>query len=476
MISQQLFYGLALVIAISLVFFVFFIRSSSSRLKQQIAELEASPIPTVITDYDGKIEYVNAKYTQLTGYVLDDVKAKMAPFLESDLMQPEMRSKLWETIRSGQVWHGEFQNQAKSGESFFAAYSMTPILDDAGQVSHLVTMIKNITDRKRIEAEGLVLNRTREFATLYEMTHDLGNFVDRTTLFQKILERILIQLEVHSGAIYLFQADHHEFNVVAQIGPPFQIGPSVSGDEWLSETPSKTYLDSPSIVRVPIIHANECLGMLLLRMMQLGSLDKRPNLNLLALIATQIAAAIHNLDMFDQVRASHLRAQDLAKSILSTQEKERRSIARELHDEFGQELTSVQLGLQGIAHSLRHSQTHTKLNEIMGTIEHVMDQMRNLSRALRPAILDDFGLVPALEWFMEQQLKSAGLEFEIIADPVQERLPEDIETVCFRVAQEAITNILRHGHAKRVVVRMSLGPDQLNLATQSQYRHLESPN
>jgi signal transduction histidine kinase len=337
-------------------------------------------------------------------------------------------------------------------------------------------MVKNITDRKRIEAEHLVLNRTQEFAILYEMTHDLGNFGDRETLFQKILERILIQLDVHSGAIYLFDADHHKFSVVAQIGPPFQIGASVPRDEWLSEAPSKTYLDSPSIVRVPIIHANECLGMLILRMMQFGgSFDKRPNLNLLALIATQVAAAIHNLDMFDQVRASHLRAQDLAKSILSTQEKERRLIARELHDEFGQELTSVQLGLQSIARSLRHSSTHTRLNDIMGIIEHVMEQMRNLSRALRPAMLDDFGLVPALEWFAEQQVKRAGLESEIIADQIQERLPEEIETVCFRVAQEAITNVLRHAHAKRIVVRISLGYEQLELVIQDDGIGFELP-
>lgn len=475
MTSPVVLYVFGLAFACGLVVLVFFVWPYFSRQSHRIAELEASPIPTVITDNDGKIEYVNPKYTQLTGYDLDDVKAKLAPFFHADMMQPEMSSNLWETVRSGQVWHGEFLNQAKSGESFYAAYSITPILDDAGQVSNLVTIVKNISDRKRVEAERLVSNRTREFATLYEMTHDLGQFSDRTTLFGQVLERILVQLDVHSGAIYLYDAEHHTFNVAAEIGPPFQFGPSVSGGEWLSDTLSKTYLDSPSTVRVPIIHANECLGMLVLRLMQLGSLDKRPNLNLLALIASQVASAIHNLNMFDQVRASRLRAEDLAKSILSTQEKERRSIARELHDEFGQELTSVQLGLQGIEHSLRYSPTHPKLNDIMGTIEHLMEQMRDLSRTLRPAILDDFGLVPALEWLVEQQVKPAGIGSEIVADRTQARLPEEIETVCFRVAQEAITNILRHGHAKRVFIQVSLGIDQIQLTLEDNGVGFELP-
>jgi signal transduction histidine kinase len=148
---------------------------------------------------------------------------------------------------------------------------------------------------------------------------------------------------------------------------------------------------------------------------------------------------------------------------LSTQEKERRLIARELHDEFGQELSTVQLGLQGIARVVKESNTQAKLSDVMGTIEQVLEQMRNLSRGLRPSVLDDFGLVAALEWFVEQQIKFAGLETEIIADELEVRLPEEVETVCFRVAQEAITNVLRHGRATRVVIEIHLRDKKLEL-------------
>ena len=112
------------------------------------------------------------------------------------------------------------------------------------------------------------------------------------------------------------------------------------------------------------------------------------------------------------------------------------------------------------------AQTQVRLNEIMQTVEQVMEQMRNLSRALRPAVLDDFGLVPALEWIVEQQVKRAGLGGEIIATPLATRLPEEIETVCFRVAQEAITNVLRHGHASRIIIQVGLNNGKLEMIIQ----------
>jgi len=163
------------------------------------------------------------------------------------------------------------------------------------------------------------------------------------------------------------------------------------------------------------------------------------------------------------VRASRARAQVLAKQVLNAQESERRSISRELHDEFGQELTSVQLGLQRITTLVNQQPVQTKLHEIMGTVEHVLEKMRDLSRGLRPTALDDFGLVPALEWLVEQHVKRGGLHVQIIADEPEARLPEEVETVCFRVTQEALTNVVRHGQATRVTIELHLYAERLEL-------------
>ena len=435
-----------------------------ARVESQIVELEASPIPIVITDSDGKIEYVNSKYTQVMGYTLDEVKMTKLVFHQLERIQPESYSQLWSTLLASQVWHSEFQTQKKNGEYFLASYSITPITDSTGQITKFVTTIKDISEQKRIEAERLALNRTREFATLYEMTHDLGNFSNMVILFETILTRAASLFNVYASAIYLLDSERREFNLVSEKGIPLRLGAKVSYDQWLSSNPPTIHTDASAMVRVPIMYANECLGMLILAMSRPGGIvSEKPNLNLLALMATQVASAIHNLHMFDLVRASRARAQTLAKDILNAHEKERRLIARELHDEFGQELTSVQLGLQDIASLFDQSKTQTKLSDIMGTIEHVLEQMRTLSRGLRPSVLDDFGLVAALEWLAEQQNKMVGLEIEINADELAVRLPEEVETVCFRVVQEALTNVMRYGQATRVVIEIHRYDERLEL-------------
>lgn len=433
-------------------------------VQRQMAELEASPIPMIVTDAEGNIEYVNSKYTQVMGYTLGEVKMTKLLFRQLQRMQPDNYQQLWTTLLAGQVWQSELQTQTKNGEWFFALYSITPIIDATGEITQLVITIKDISERKRVEAERMALNRTREFATLYEITHDLGSFSNTASLFESILARVTRLLHVSASAIYLLDPERLEFDLVSEMGTPLQLGSPISYERWLLFNPPKIHTDDSPLVRIPIMYANECLGMLILDMSRpSGGMPEKTNMNLLALLATQIASAIHNIDMFERVRVSRTRTRTLAKEILSTQEKERRSIARELHDEFGQELTSVQLGLQDIARGVKKSNTQTKLGEIMGTIEHVLERMRNLSRGLRPSVLDDFGLVAALEWYIEQQTKFVNLDTEIVADEFEQRLPEEVETVCFRVAQEAITNVLRHGRATRVVIEIHLRHDRLEL-------------
>jgi PAS domain S-box-containing protein len=460
----SLYAALASVAGGILIWMFLSVRQVLERVEHQKAELEASPVSIIITDSEGRIEYVNPKYTQVMGYTLEEVRAKKTPLLQLEQMPPGTYSELRATLLAGRVWHGEFQNQTKSGESFFASYTITPVADAMGRVTHFVIAIKDISERKRIEAERRALNRALEFGTLYEITYDLGTFTDLPVLFNTILKRVESILDVYAGAIYLFDSTRREFDLVSEIGTPLELGSPVPAKEWLVDVPPQIHMNTASTVRVPILYADECLGMLIMGMMRPNhSITEKPNLNLLALLATQIASAIHNLTLFEQVRASRARAQVLAKEILSTQESERRLIARELHDQFGQELSSVQLGLQAIQRLMPNSNGQAKLNDVMGTIEHVLEQMRDLSRILRPSVLDDFGLVPALEWYIEQQILCDGLHAEIIADHFEERLREEVETVCFRIVQEAVTNVVRHARATRVVIELHLRDAQVEL-------------
>jgi signal transduction histidine kinase len=148
---------------------------------------------------------------------------------------------------------------------------------------------------------------------------------------------------------------------------------------------------------------------------------------------------------------------------VEAQETERRNIARELHDEIGQALTVMQLNLQAMLQSPGADALTPRLNESLKVVERVLEQVQDISLDLRPSILDDLGLEPALRWYTDRQAALVELKVEFHADRLEQRLDPVIETECFRVAQEALTNVVRHAQAKVVTVELRKEEGQLHL-------------
>jgi PAS domain S-box-containing protein len=139
----------------------------------------------------------------------------------------------------------------------------------------------------------------------------------------------------------------------------------------------------------------------------------------------------------------------LSRRVLEAQELERRRVAHELHDELGQSLTAIKINLQ--ARERFKDRSPTELNaENLRIVEDALQHVRRLAVALRPSVLDDLGLIPALRGIAEQTATRSGFEVHFQPAIADQRLPPDVETACFRVVQEALTNITRHANAKRV--------------------------
>lgn len=166
--------------------------------------------------------------------------------------------------------------------------------------------------------------------------------------------------------------------------------------------------------------------------------------------------------LLELVRAGRDRSQRLARELMQAQEQERRRLARELHDEIGQALTAVKLNLEALRSAL-NTPLVEQLGESMGLVEGALAQVRSLSLDLRPPMLDDLGLAPALRWYLDRQAQRGKLTMEFSARPEFLRAPAALETICFRVAQEALTNVLRHAQATRVKVQLTLEEDALDL-------------
>jgi PAS domain S-box-containing protein len=143
----------------------------------------------------------------------------------------------------------------------------------------------------------------------------------------------------------------------------------------------------------------------------------------------------------------------LSRRLFEVQEEERRHLARELHDEIGQALTAAKINLQSVTGD-NGSATFERLQETTAILDQLLGQIRQISLYLRPSMLDDLGLVPALRSLMDQQGRRASVEMRLSVDNLPESFDAKIQTICFRIAQEAITNALRHARAGRIDVNL----------------------
>jgi len=175
--------------------------------------------------------------------------------------------------------------------------------------------------------------------------------------------------------------------------------------------------------------------------------------------AARLEGTMENITERKRAESMMLTAQrsleDLSRTLLKKLEAERHHVAHELHDEVGQVLTVVKMGLESIKREPASSAFVDKLDENIAAIKRALAQVRNLSINLRPAVLDDLGLIAALRWLASSAASSTGLDIEVRADDgIEPRLSSGLATVCFRVAQEALTNALRHGEASSIKIEL----------------------
>jgi two-component system sensor histidine kinase UhpB len=158
---------------------------------------------------------------------------------------------------------------------------------------------------------------------------------------------------------------------------------------------------------------------------------------------------------------SQTRLRALSRRLLEVQEDERSRLARDLHDDIGQALTALKIQLESLARS--EAGVRPRIDECVETTRHALDRVRQLALSLRPLQLDDLGLVSALRSHLDRQARVGGLIPHFDAEQAGHAPPE-IETACFRVAQEAITNVLRHARARNLWLRLATADARLALS------------
>jgi PAS domain S-box-containing protein len=173
-----------------------------------------------------------------------------------------------------------------------------------------------------------------------------------------------------------------------------------------------------------------------------------------------------------ELELSHERLRALSRRLLEVQEEERGRLARDLHDDIGQALTALKIQLESLQRA-GDSALRARVAEGVETVQHTLERVRQLSLSLRPSQLDDLGLAAALRSHLDRQAGVGGLAPHFDAAEAPGDLDPDTETACFRVAQEAITNVLRHARARNLWVRLFTSGGQLALSVRDDGRGFE---
>jgi signal transduction histidine kinase len=169
------------------------------------------------------------------------------------------------------------------------------------------------------------------------------------------------------------------------------------------------------------------------------------DLRLAELLASRAALAV---DLAERV------SRDALRRVVEAQEQERARLARELHDETGQALTSILLGLRSLEDAVGTDEGRASAAALRELVVSTLQDVRRLAVELRPAALDDFGLVPALERLVDAFRENAGIDVALEARLGEERLGSELETTLYRFVQEALTNVLKHAEATRVSISL----------------------
>jgi signal transduction histidine kinase len=155
------------------------------------------------------------------------------------------------------------------------------------------------------------------------------------------------------------------------------------------------------------------------------------------------------------VNLSQRVSRDAVRRVVAAQELERKRLARELHDETGQALTSILLGMKALEDAVPTDEARSAAASLRELVVSTLQNVRRLAVELRPAALDDFGLVPAVERLADTFREQTGTAVDLEAQLGDERLPGELETALYRIVQEALTNVVKHAGARRVSILLT---------------------
>jgi PAS domain S-box-containing protein len=436
-------------------------------------------LPDVIARFDPNLRhlYVSSAVHSMTGLPSPEYVGRTNRELgmPTELVEP-WDAALRRVFATGRFERLDLAFPAPGGTRYFDCRFL-PEPDAEGTVLSVLTVARDVTDlRGAYQAE----QRARYVAdALREATVALTRSLDRETVLTTLLDRLRRMVPFDRASVMLVEeasrvsvravcdgervvsltpdvrsefswTDHPIVYSILTTGTPILIPDIRAHPDWSLPTDRSA---EASWMGVPLFARGDVAGLFSLSKAEPGYFNQE-HLRLAESMSSQASVAVENAVLFEQMQASTRRMQSLSRRLVEVQESERRHIARELHDEAGQALTSLRYGLRLLEREIDEGGNVTKrVGELIERTDAVIDSLHSLAADLRPASLDHVGLEAALRQLSQSAGAKLGLAVRFKARGFRsERLPAVVETALYRVVQEAMTNVVRHSHANRVDV------------------------
>jgi PAS domain S-box-containing protein len=410
-------------------------KRTEDQVRQLSLAVEQSPVSVLITDLQGNIIYVNRKFSEVSGYGREECIGQNPRLLKSGECPRSVYEELWSRITRGGTWQGEFHNRRKNGELYWEWAVISPLLNAAGKVTHFVGIKEDITERKRAE-EALRASQARlaagtELAGLGYFEVDYAGqtcFLDDrfreicglpANLLQGLHPVQFWQENIHPDDRDYLQDVRQKLHAgrIDSISAEYRYLHPAKGQRWLH-------------------HSARVVG------------------------RSAGGGGIRTLGVvrdITELKRAEAEARDLSGRLLRAQEAERARIAKELHDGLSQNLALLSVELEMFGQRLPDSpeQINARLVEFSRHTKGLSAEVHRIAHGLHPAKLTQLGLEVALRGFCREMTTAHSMAVRFEARDVPRGLPEDVALCLYRVAQEAVQNVVKHSGAKQATVELA---------------------
>ncbi|MFO7540068.1 MAG: histidine kinase [Chloroflexota bacterium] len=344
--------------------------------------------------------------------------------------------------------------------------------DEIGEVA---VAINTMTDHLVATQENLA-RTNRHLETINQIILAADQEAEIHDVLYRVLEKIVTVTGLNSAWVYLRDPEQGLFHLASWYGVPESLQPFLLNQEngaplchcqqavadgglppvaakrpcqrleaWASHQHPQTHIS------IPIEAGEQDFGVINL-LCEADVTLSADDLELLTAIGAQISEIVANAWLRLKLAEKEMARQALLESLVEAQEDERKRLARELHDGAGQMLTSLLVRLKTLEKKSESPALQSGLADALDVVSATIEQVRELSHRLRPAALEELGLAAALETLVQDMAEEAGLAHDCCFDRQASMLPPGIEVSLYRIAQEALTNVVRHAQARRVEV------------------------